>query len=617
MLVPALRDIQERHGYLPQHELEFLALRLRKPLYQVQEVATFFPHFRRSRPPRVTVQVCESMTCHLHGAADLLGAVRRKFAAPIEKAALSIEGVSCLGRCDRAPAACLGRHAAAGNGSSHDRFFTGLTEGDLQALIEAALEDRPWPHVEDDDSAADRPLWQIDVYDARHADPRPEPYAAVRRFLADRGADRAKADAGLTDTLKKAGLFGMGGAAARTFRKWEEVAGQAGEEKYVVCNADESEPGTFKDRDILRYAAHLVVEGMLLAGLRIGAARGYVYIRHEYPEPIEAVQRAIREAELAVPEATDACRLEVFVSPGLYICGEESALLEVIEGRRAQPRNKPPNIAVNGLFGKPTLVNNVETFAWVPALVLPRPGGPWSNGDAWRFFSVSGNVKRPGVFELPVRATLGNLIQGHAGGLRDGLMFKAVASSGPSGGFLPRRLDAAPLRELATSNIPLLRERDPAAAKRVQTFADGPLARCGPALDIFELPLDVQVFRTLGLSLGAGIVVYGEGPDRSLSMLEQAHNCLSFFHKESCGKCVPCRLGCEQLVHLTGAVSQRPNEVEPVVRELAQVMEVTSICGLGRTAANPLITVLDYFQADQPGTPPKVQAAPPASPHAP
>jgi NADH:ubiquinone oxidoreductase subunit F (NADH-binding)/NADH:ubiquinone oxidoreductase subunit E len=597
MLVPALRAIQDRHGYLPREELEFLALRRRIPLYQIQEVASFFPHFRRTAPPPVTVQVCRSMACHLRGSAGLMEAVRRDFAADIAAGRLAVEGVSCLGRCDRAPFACLGLHGFGHAGSSHEHYVGPLTSDGLGALVRAGFDGQA-PR-ETGANASDRPLWQLDVYDARHGGTPPEPYGAVRRFLAARAEDAAKASKGLLGGLREAGLFGMGGAAARTFKKWEDVAQQPGDEKYVVCNADESEPGTFKDREILLHAPHTVVEGMLLAGLLTGAQRGYIYIRHEYHEQVETVERAIREAERAVPEAAAACRLEVFVSPGLYICGEESALIEVIEGHRAQPRNKPPNLAANGLFGKPTLVNNVETFAWVPAILLRPAGGAWAGGNAWRFFSVSGDVARPNAFEVPVSTTLGQLIGYHAGGLRDGLSLKAVAPSGPSGGFLPPRLPADPLRQLAATSIPALRKRDERAARRVQEFNDGPLARCGPELDIFDLPLDVQVFRALGLSLGAGIVVYGEGPGRPLSVLDQARNCLDFFHKESCGKCVPCRLGCQQLVHLTDEVRGRPAVVAPAVRELARVMEATSICGLGRAAATPLITVLDYFPPEQ------------------
>jgi NADH:ubiquinone oxidoreductase subunit F (NADH-binding) len=595
MLVPALRAIQDRYGYLPTEELEFLALRRRIPLYQIQEVVSFFPHFRRTAPPAVTVHVCQNMACHVRGAAGLIDSVRREFAGPIAEGRLSVEGVSCLGRCDRAPAGCIGLHGGGRPGESHEHYRGDLSwggPGDLAALIRNGLEGRAPP--EPPEHGAEHPLWQLNPYDPRHGGTPPEPYAAVRAFLTARAADPKKAGESLVAALRDAGLFGMGGAAARTYRKWEEVARQSADEKYVVCNGDESEPGTFKDREIFLHTPQLVVEGMLLAGLLTGASRGYVYIRHEYEEQAEAVERAIHEAEKAVPEAAAACRLEVFVSPGLYICGEESALLEAIEGHRAQPRNKPPNIAVNGLFGKPTLVNNVETFAWVPAILVRPTGGAWAGGNAWRFFSVSGDVARPGVFEVPVSTTFGELVERLAGGMRDGLTFKAVAPSGPSGGFLPRRLAAQPLRELAAGNIPALLKRDRSSGQRVQQFHDGPLTRCGESLDIFDLPLDVQVFRTLGLSLGAGIIVYGEGPRRPLSVLEQARNCIDFFHKESCGKCVPCRLGCQQLAHLGGELTQRP-VVAQAVRELARVMEATSICGLGRAAANPLVTVLDYF----------------------
>jgi NADH:ubiquinone oxidoreductase subunit F (NADH-binding) len=613
-LIPSLLRIQERCGYLPEHELEFLAVHAGVPLYRLEELSTFFPHFRRTEPPAVAVHVCESMSCQLRGAPALLASARE---LAKEKGAkeLEVRGVSCLGRCDRAPVALLSRHAR-GEPGSHPHLYTGLGQSagrNITDLIHAFLAGSiPQP---DHDRPSDPPPvpdspWEIDPY--QKPGNAPTPYAAVRQFLSD-GADRKKPPAekltaeAVLDRLGKAYLFGMGGAAANTARKWDEVRKAAATRPggaYVVCNGDESEPGTFKDREILLHAPHLVVEGMLLAGLILhgaggGPVRGYVYIRHEYPEQIAACQEEIEKAHRAVPEALERCRLEVFTSPGAYICGEESALLEAIEGKRAQPRNQPPSIRANGLNDRPTLVNNVETFAWLPALVLGHSG--WWRQAPRRFFSISGDVARPGVFEVPFTdTTLGQLID-RAGGMRDGMSFKAVAPSGPSGGFLPARLRLKkPLGDILSDRaIGALAKRSPHAEKWARAFRDASPDRV--EIDVRELLLDKQLFMLLELDLGAGIMIFG---DRA-SLLDQALNALRFFEKESCGKCVPCRLGCQQLVHLAAGLTEPAagatrGQVETTARALATAMEVTSICGLGRSAANPLTTLLDHFEADLP-----------------
>ncbi len=609
MLARALLEIQHRYGYLPQVELEFLAIRTGLPLYRIQEVSTYFPHFRRTEPPEVSVQVCQSMTCHLRGSAQMLDKAKLLAA---ESDRVEVQGVSCLGRCDRAPVALISRHAPIGaifHGSNfHDHLYTELGGGknSLPELIEKTLLGQAPPP--DRDLQGDSPHWEINVYDRREGT-NVEPYAAIKRMLREELSGPQ-----VIKHLEEADLIGMGGAAARTAKKWQDVTNASGEKRYIICNADESEPGTFKDREILLHAPHLIVEGMLVAALTLGApkreTRGYIYIRHEYFEQIQRVNAAIQQARQQVPEALEACPIEVFVSPGLYICGEESALIEVIEGKRAQPRNQPPDIRNNGLFDQPTLVNNVETFAWVPAILLSshgeketsKPAG-WYGSEPRRFFSISGDVKRPGVYEVPFRTTLGDLIHKLAGGLRDGVdRIHAIAPSGPSGGFLPATLDAAWARGMLDEGIEGLRRRSAPQAARVVAFRK---SITGERLSILDMPLDVPVFRTLELSLGAGIVVYGAangtGPP---DMIDHALNCLEFFENESCGKCVPCRLGCQQLTHFASEIKEQGAqqkrslplvEVDGVVRQLAEAMEITSICGLGRGAATPLITWLDHF----------------------
>jgi NADH:ubiquinone oxidoreductase subunit F (NADH-binding) len=250
-------------------------------------------------------------------------------------------------------------------------------------------------------------------------------------------------------------------------------------------------------------------------------------------------------------------------------------------------------------------VNNVETLAWVPAVVM-RQEGKWYRDTSLRFFSVSGDVKTPGVHEVPITVTLGGLIDQCCGGLLPEHELHAVATSGPSGGFLPRLLNAGALRHAFAAKLPALTKRSPRDAERLSGLMERLLPEGKLELEVRELPLDVGLFRALDLALGAGIVVYGRGPKRTPRMLDQALNCLSFFAKESCGKCVPCRLGCQQLLYLAGRLKSGASSAANsagTVRGLARVMETMSICGLGRAASNPLTSFLDYFGAELEGSP--------------
>ncbi len=571
MIVQELRAIQDRCGYLPEPELRALARRTGEPLHRLHEVASCFPLYRLQPPPRVAVRVCRDMACHLRGARALAQDLAA-LAAEIGGGQVVVEGVSCLGQCDHAPAVALSsRHGEPP--AYQEQIFRGLKVGELRQRIRAALDGEAVPAQH-----ADRtPLaWKIDPYQGQ---PR---YDLVRRFVADRDADAVLA------ALQAAGLQGMGGAAFPTHLKWRAVRDQPGPAKYVVCNADESEPGTFKDRELLRRAPHLVIEGMVLAGLVVGAVRAYLYVRHEFEEEIEAVQAALDAAraericgenilgsELTLP-------VEIFVSPGGYICGEESALLEAIEDRRAEPRNKPPFPVQVGLFGKPTVINNVETLSWVPAILLK--GGPWyrdqgvRGGKGLRFVSVCGDVHRPGVFEVPFGQTVRELIE-MAGGMRGGQPLKAIAPSGPSSGYLPAVVRLENIPEKFRSRL-----------------------RAGAAeFDVLDLPLANeprvnQPVADLGSMLGAAFVVVGE----RTCMVDMVRNTTEFFRNESCGKCVPCRVGSQKLVEmLTDIVSGRfaPDRL-PVVDELARTMRDTSICGLGMVAANPMASLITHFREE-------------------
>ena len=474
----------------------------------------------------------------------------------------------------------------------------------------------------------------MDIYDPRNANEgkdAPLPFEPLRK-------QRGRKPRELIDELQRAGLVGLGGALGRTGKKWEDVFNASGTPKYVVANGDESEPGTFKDRELLIRKPDLIVEGVALAGLVLGAKHGFIYIRHEYEAQAEAIEHAILRAKREVPEAFETFNLETFLSPGGYICGEQSALLETIEGRRAQPRDPFPALQTNGLFDRPTLVSNVETFAWVPGIALR--GGDWYAAQKRRLFSICGDVEAPGVHEVCIETTLGRLIQ-LSGGMSGQREFKAVAAAGPSGGFLPRSLAAQPLRRAIAASIPDVRDRAAAEFERLEKSIKTSSAGDVPAIlsamrqqifgdvtrlerfldeslktdwiDVRDLPLDGAIWRAIGMMLGPGIVIYGDGRP----MMDQAINGLEFFRNESCGKCAPCRIGTQKLVRIAGIlhgaavepidqqlIEQRIDHAEfrEAVAELAGAMEGASICGLGRVAANPLTSVLDYFADELPVT---------------
>jgi NADH:ubiquinone oxidoreductase subunit F (NADH-binding)/NADH:ubiquinone oxidoreductase subunit E len=584
-IVQELHEIQKRVGYLPKEELQKIPERLRDVrLHDIYEVASFFPHFHLERPASLEVKVCRDMSCHLRGAAAFTKNVEA-LADELSGGDISVTGVSCLGQCDGAPALLIA-----------DQVYRALSLEKVRSLLRQATRSGGEFTVESLVRREPGPTgWKIDPYDGR------EEYGAVKRYVEERKADALKASTTLIGELKTANLLGMGGAGVPAHQKWKDVRDAPGETKYCVVNADESEPGTFKDRELLLRTPQLVIEGLILAGLVTGAERGYIYIRHEYEEAIEIVKAALAQAEgLGVCGGNvlgtgKAFPIEVFISPGGYICGEQSALIEAMEDHRAEPRNKPPELLTNGLRDKPTLVSNVETYAWVPSIY--GHGGKWyadlglNGAKGMRFFSISGDVNRPGVYELPSGVTLRTLIEDHARGLRGGQELKAFAPSGPSGGFLPATL---PREKLPKEFAARLAERE--RAREALGFPEASATE----FDILELELDLQTMRDLRLSLGPGVVVYGE----HANMLDQALNASQFFRNESCGKCVPCRMGSQKLVQMAtdllqfqyDEVSIQP--VEKLLVDLQRTMELTSICGLGVVAGSPLISIFRYFRKE-------------------
>ena len=525
-LIPALVAIQREHGWLPREELVRLSQEVRRPLYEIEGLISFYPHFKTEPPHKVHLAVCHDLSCWLHASDQRIAELRARYGADVE---VELHEVSCLGRCDTAPAIAVDEQPA--------------SFAQAEELVEAARS------AEAPRTAAMRPdrTFPNDPYAADD-----QRYRVLRRLL---GGELTNDE--VLAAVKDSGLRGMGGAGFPTGRKWELVAAQDATPHYAICNADESEPGTFKDRQIMAEQPHLVVEGLLLGMLVTGCEEGWIFIRHEYG-PEEAVLREELEALESegligadVLGTGRRLRVEIFTSPGGYILGEESALLECMEGHRGEPRNKPPFPGVYGLWGKPTLMNSVETFAHLPIIV--ERGAEWwkeqGAGDATglKFFAVSGHVERPDVYCVPMGTTARELIE-LAGGVRDGGELLSFQPGGASSNFL------------------------------------------GP--DDLDVPLDFDPLAEAGSMLGSGaLTVIAEGTN----LLAAGTNVLRFFRNESCGKCVPCRVGSHKAHEMLTDLLERglgADDVDDSIVELEETLRLTSICGLGQVALGPVTSVL-------------------------
>ncbi len=532
-----LRAIQGRHGYLPAGDLQELSEKTGTPLYQIHSLASFYPLFRLTPPPKADVRVCMDMSCNLNGACDLRAGLERRYGS-MSPTEVTVREVSCLGRCDQAPAVTI-----------NDQIFPGMSESLVDVLITRALagetlvEPEP-PHT--------------------HVTCNSDPYPADKRYGALRWLCKSRDVDGVLASLKAADLRGMGGAGFSTEMKWGLVRRMDNPEKYIVCNADESEPGTIKDRFIITHLPHLVAEGMAIAGICTGAKKGIFYIRHEYPHQEHVMLKEIERGYHAglfgkgILGTDIDFDLEVFVSPGGYICGEESALIEAIEGHRSEPRNKPPFPGQAGLWQKPTVINNVETFANVPQILVR--GVDWfksaglSGTSGLKFVGISGHVVRPGVYEIPMATPASEVIFKLAGGIRGGKQMKGFAPSGPSSGYLPASMA--------------------------------------------DIKLDFKTLAAAGSMLGSGAMVIC---DEDTCMLDMALNAVAFFRNESCGKCVPCRVGSQKMVALLqrwtqGGLTERQFAADRVLLdELSNAMTLASICGLGQIVPAPIGSVMKYW----------------------
>jgi NADH:ubiquinone oxidoreductase subunit F (NADH-binding)/NADH:ubiquinone oxidoreductase subunit E len=512
LLIEHLHLIQDQYGYISAAHLAALAAEMKMALTEVYEVATFYAHFDVVKegempPPPVTVRVCDSLSCAMAGAEKLLKDLPGKLGRDVR-----VVRAPCMGACDRAPVAAVG----------HVQTFK-ATPDNVVAAVKAK------PHAHAWAPGADFAAYQ-----------KSGGYALLKSCLTDK---RTRDD--LIKIVSDAGLRGLGGAGFPTGRKWSLVRAEPAPRLFAV-NADEGEPGTFKDRYYLERDPHRFIEGVLIAAWVVEAPDTYIYIRDEYPELRLMLLDEIEKVEKA--GLSPHTKLHLRRGAGAYICGEESAMIESIEGKRGLPRHRPPYVAQVGLFGRPTLEQNVETMFWIRDII--EKGAEWMTSQGrherkgFRSFSVSGRVKNPGVKLAPAGITMQELVDEFCGGMQDGHVFKAYLPGGPSGGILPASMA--------------------------------------------DIPLDFGTLEKYGCFVGSHAVVILSDKD---DIKAAALNLMKFFEDESCGQCTPCRAGTEKAAKL---MAKGPWDVK-LLEELSTAMRDASICGLGQAAPNPLLCVLKYF----------------------
>ena len=511
-LIENLHRIQDRFGHLSAAHLNGLAELMKLSMAEVYEVATFYHHFDvvkegEAAPPAVTVRVCETLSCRMAGAGELLeklpglvGPNVRVLAAP------------CIGRCAEAPAVCVGQHA-----------FGHATAGNVVECVKKNGVKAIGPHAHTFDE-----------------------YVAQGGYKTWAECVNGKRDVdSVIKVLEDAGLRGLGGAGFPAGRKWKIVRAEPGP-RLMAVNIDEGEPGTFKDRHYLERDPHRFLEGMLIAAWAVGIEDCYVYLRDEYHACREMLEREL--AALIAKAPAKLPRIHLRRGAGAYICGEESAMIESIEGRRGMPRLRPPYVAQVGLFGRPTLEHNMETLFWVRDLI--EQGAEWfakhgrQGRKGLRSFSVSGRVKKPGVHLAPAGITVKELIAEYCGGMPEGHDFYAYLPGGASGGILPASMG--------------------------------------------DIPLDFDTLQPYGCFIGSAAVIVLSQHDKAR---DAALNLMRFFEHESCGQCTPCRVGTAKAAHLMEA----PKWDRELLEELSVAMADASICGLGQAAPNPIRCVVKHF----------------------
>ena len=511
LLIEFLHLIQDKYGYLSAQHLCALAEELKLSMAEVYEVASFYAHFDivkedETPPPKLTIRVCDSLSCELAGAQKL----REELQNGLDPNEVRVLRAPCMGRCDNAPTLEIGHNHI--DFASPDKVQAAISEQHFHCSI-------------------------------------PE-YEGFQDYFTNGGYQtlldlRLEGDwEDIQNKILDSGLRGLGGAGFPSGKKWEFVRMNEGS-RFIAVNGDEGEPGTFKDRFYLERTPHLFLEGMLIAAWAIEAEKAYIYMRDEYPAVLEILRREINALEQA--GIVEPNYIELRRGAGAYICGEESAMIESIEGKRGLPRHRPPFVAQVGLFGRPTLVHNVETLHWIARICREGPeilNSVEKNGrKGLRTYSVSGRVQNPGIFLLPAGSTIVDIIDA-AGGMKEGHIFKAYQPGGPSSGLLPAELN--------------------------------------------DVPMDFDTLQPYDTFIGSAAVVVLSDKD---SARGAALNMLKFFEDESCGQCTPCRVGCEKAVKL---MENEEWDTE-LLEEVCNTMVDASICGLGQAAPNAIKSTIKYF----------------------
>ena len=534
-LLPALHAAQGLYGWIPEPAAAQIAKSLNVPLADVHGVIEFYSLFYNEPTSKRVMRVCTDVACALKGGDRILHHLCEHHGLEPGRSkpdlSLTIEPSPCLGLCEHAPAALVASEAETNIDLEHDSYELGRPPSEVHGSIRLLT------------GNCGNGTTPLSFYGK---------YASLIRALKMKPAE-------IVDEVKVSGLFGRGGAAFPTRIKWESVANEKAEQKYIVCNADESEPGTFKDRVLLLDDPHRTIEGMLIAGYAVGASRGYIYIRGEYPYIVPVIENALREARGAgwlgknILGSGFSFDIEIRVGAGAYICGEETALFESIEGKRGFPRVKPPFPTTFGLFGKPTVINNVETLCNIPLIIsigsaaYTRFGTEKSPGP--KLFCVSGDVVRPGLYEIPFGETMRELID-MTGGIPNGKKLQAVLLGGAAGAF------------------------------------------AGP--EHMDTPLTFEDLRAAGFPLGSGVVmVFDETRDLRDTLRRLGH----FFAHESCGKCYPCQMGTQRQKEILDRIASGETLDGDLIRlqDVGWTMTDASLCGLGQTAASAVLSAMKLW----------------------
>ena len=511
LLIEHLHIIQDYYGFLSEKNLTLLSKLLKISKVEVYEVASFYAHFdivknNEIPPPNTTIRVCNSLSCEISGSSELEAQLLENY----NSKEVRILKAPCMGRCFAAPTVEIGHYH--------------VDNADINKIRDAIKNNRIKPEIPDYEN--------FENYINKGG------YKKFSEIISNINGDN------WYDDLIKSDLRGLGGAGFRTAKKWQLVSNEQGP-RYLAVNGDEGEPGTFKDRHYLETEPHMFLEGMLIASLAISAEKCFIYIRDEYPAILKILKEEIRKLE--DNNIISKHYIDVRRGAGAYICGEESAMIESIEGKRGLPRHRPPFVGQVGVFGRPTLVHNVETLYWVSKIM--RDGSHVFNNTikndriGLRSYSVSGRVKKPGLYLLPSGSTILDIIDS-AGGMSEGHTFKAYQPGGASSGLLPASLN--------------------------------------------NVPLDFDTLNEHNTFIGSAAVVILSNQDK---IRQVALNMIEFFKAESCGQCTPCRVGCEKAVTI---MNEQEWDIE-LLEDLCEVMESSSICGLGQAATNPIRSSIKYF----------------------